>query len=325
MLVQCHGSVIIHALDIFFLFDLLKVCRTESPARIHAVNRAMPVLLRVSIRCHQRLVLCRYVHHLVLLLGLEEGGALSINLGQIDSPHSLDFTVFIHLVNRLEQTNSLIDVFALLLKLLLVFLSGFNLFLLYLLLRLYKPIILEGNRREHDDGQCGVHEDDDDVELPERAGLDRLFDPPDRIVPFLALEAKLLQPIGRVLHPVHAEDGDEEDEQLEEGNDRVANVVRPDLDRQELPVLHLVQVLPLLLCQLHVRLVVLQRRVCVSQLHVNDRDTLVLLVLLSALALHLGEVLLGGAAAIGLLTCRQVRELVIGNRRLGSAIAMRYL
>ena len=274
MHVQCHGSVIIHALDIFFLFDLLKVCRTESPASINAVNRAIPVLLRVSIRCHQRLVLCRYVHHLVLLLGLEEGGALSINPGQIDtfpdSPPALDFTVFIHLVNRLEQTNSLIDVFALLLKLLLAFLIGFNLFLLYLLLRLYKPIILEGNRREHDDGQCGVHKDDDDVELPERAGLDRLFDPPDRIVPFLALEAKLLQPIGRVLHPVHAEDGDEEDEQLEEGNDRVANVVRPDLDRQELPVLHLVQVLPLLLCQLHARLMVLLRRVCASQRHVND-------------------------------------------------------
>ena len=93
----------------------------------------------------------------MLLLGLEEGGALSINPGQIDTfhiigPPALDFTVFIHLVNRLEQTNSLTDIFALLLKLLLAFLSGINLLLPYLLLRLYKPIILERNRREHDYG-----------------------------------------------------------------------------------------------------------------------------------------------------------------------------
>ena len=277
-----------------------------------------------------RLALCRYVHHLVLLLGLEEGGALTIDHGQINtSPDGslvFDSTILIYLVNRLKQTDSFINIFALLFKLLLVFLSGLNLFLLCLFLRLDKPIILEGNRREHDDGQCGVHEDDDDMELPERARLDRFFDPPDRIVPFLALKAELLKPIGRVLHPVHAEDGDEEDEQLEEGNDRVANVVCPDLDRQELPVLHLVQVLPLFLRQLHVRLVVLQRGMRASQLHVNDRDALVLLVLFSTLALHLVEVLLGGAAAVSLLTCLQVRESIIVHlRRIDSTLIILHL
>ena len=51
--------------------------------------------------------------------------------------------------------------------------------LLFLLVRLLEPVVAEGDRAHHDDGQRRVHEDYDGVELPERARLQRLLDPPD--------------------------------------------------------------------------------------------------------------------------------------------------
>ena len=50
---------------------------------------------------------------------------------------------------------------------------------------------------------------------------------------------------------VHAENGYDEDKELEEADDEVANVVGPDLHRKELPVLHSVEPATLLWCQLH--------------------------------------------------------------------------
>ena len=112
--------------------------------------------------------------------------ALANGLASVATSRDVYLMAFDALQDRVSIFNGLsllLELFHALFLCLLLF--GFDLFLIF-----DEAVVLEGDRGYDNNGQGRVHEDYDDVELPERARFDRLFEPPNRSCAYLALEAE---------------------------------------------------------------------------------------------------------------------------------------
>ena len=89
---------------------------------------------------------------------------------------------------------------------------------------------------------------------------------------------------------VHTEDCNDKDKEFEDGDYEDTHVVHPDLYRQEVPVLHLVELLALLIRELDAGFVMSERIRRNSRSHIKLDKMLVLLGLLQSILLHAFEV-----------------------------------
>ena len=85
---------------------------------------------------------------------------------------------------------------------------------------------------------------------------------------------------------VHTEDCNDEDKEFEDGDYEDTNAVRPELYGQEVPVLHLVELLALLISELDAGFVMSERIRRDSRSHIKLSQMLVLRGLLQSILLH---------------------------------------
>ena len=85
---------------------------------------------------------------------------------------------------------------------------------------------------------------------------------------------------------VHTEDCNEKDKEFEDSDYEDTNAVRPELYGQEVPVLHLVELLALLISELDARFVMSERICRDSRSHIELSQMLVLRGLLQSILLH---------------------------------------
>ena len=107
---------------------------------------------------------------------------------------------------------------------------------------------------------------------------------------------------------VHTEDCNDKDKEFEDSDYEDTDAVRPELNRQEVPVLHLVELLALLISELDARFVMSERICRDSRSHIKLSQMLVLRGLLQSILLHTFKVTHGRSFRV---FCRLVLFLFI--------------